>query len=107
MLHVVEYQFRGLPHVHMVIRLMNCFDIDDDDGNGLIDFVNRNFVAEMPRFDGEEYQNVFQEEGEPSFNDAYKEKAIELVRKCNIHRCAVAINGCKTKESDRCRRGYD
>jgi hypothetical protein len=24
--HVVEYQFRGLPHVHMVIRLANCFE---------------------------------------------------------------------------------
>ena len=107
MLHVVEYQFCGLPHVHMVIRLMNCFDIDDDDSNGLINFVNRNFVAKMPRFAGEEYQNVFQKEGEPSFNDAYKEKAVELVRKYNIHRYAIAINGCKTKESDRCRQGYD
>ena len=69
MLHVLEYQFCGLPHVHMVIRLMNCFDIDDDDSDGLINFVNRNFVAKMPRFAGEEYQNVFQKEGEPSFND--------------------------------------
>jgi hypothetical protein len=107
MLHVIEYQFRGLPHAHMAIRLMNCFEIDDDDSDGLINFVNRNFIAEMPRFAGEEYQNVFEEEGGQCFDDAYKEKAVELVRKCNIHRCAIAVNACKRKETDQCRRGYN
>ena len=62
----------------------------------------------MPRFAGEQYQNVFQTEGEEqSFDDAYKKKAVELVRKHNIHGCAVAVNGCRKKQSDQCKYGYD
>ena len=60
----------------------------------------------MPRFKGEEHPNVFHVEGTPPFTDAYKEKCRESVRKHNKHNCAVAINGCKTTESDLCKGGY-
>ena len=60
----------------------------------------------MPRFEGEDNPNVFQEEGHPPFTEAYKEKCRELVCKHKIHKCAVAINGCKKSESDLCKRGY-
>jgi hypothetical protein len=53
--HVIEYQYRGLPHAHMVIHLDDAHDIDDANRDILIDFVNRNFVAEMPRFEGAEH----------------------------------------------------
>ena len=105
-LHVIEYQYRGLPHAHMVIRLEDGIDTDNPDRNVLIDFVNKHFIAEMPRFEGEEHPNVFHVEGTPPFTDAYKEKCRESVRKHNKHNCAVAINGCKTTESDLCKRGY-
>ncbi len=55
--HVIEYQYHGLPHAYMVIRLDDAHDIDDANKDLLIDFVNRNFVAEMPCFKGEEHQN--------------------------------------------------
>jgi hypothetical protein len=29
-----------------------------------------------------------------------------MVRKHNLHKCAVTVNGCKKDISDRCRRGY-
>ncbi len=47
-IHVIEYQYRGLPHAHMVFRLDNAHDIDTDNQEDLIDFVNRNFIAELP-----------------------------------------------------------
>jgi hypothetical protein len=107
-LHVVEYQFRGLPHVHMVLRLTNCFDIDDEDQIGLFEFVDRYFLAEMPRFAGETHQNIFPENNNDiTFDIPYQEKARELVRMHNVHHCAVAINGCKKECTDKCRRGYD
>jgi hypothetical protein len=56
---VIEYQYRGLPHEHIVIRLKDAHDINDPNREDLISFVNRYFVAEMPRFEGEEHQNVY------------------------------------------------
>ena len=49
MLQVIEYQFRGLPHAHMVIHLVDDIDTYNPDRNALIDFVNKHFIAEMPR----------------------------------------------------------
>ena len=72
-LHVIEYQFRGMPHAHIVFRLEKGIDIDDDT-ESLIDFVNKYFIAEMPRFAGEENQNVFQDDGELQFDAMYRKK---------------------------------
>ena len=47
--HVIEYQYRGLPHAHLVVRLDDAHDIDDPNREDLIFFVNRHFVAEMPQ----------------------------------------------------------
>ena len=38
--HVIEYQYRGLPHAHLVIRLGDAPDIDNPDKDYLINFVN-------------------------------------------------------------------
>jgi hypothetical protein len=56
--HVIEYQYRGLPHAHMMLRLDNAHDIDANNHEDLFDFVIRNFVAEMPQFEGDGNQNV-------------------------------------------------
>ena len=71
----------------------------------MIDFVNKYFIAEIPRFAGEENQNVFQDDGELQFDAMYRKKAMELVRTYNIHQCVDAINGCL--KGTRCRRGYN
>ncbi len=104
--HLIEYQYRGLPHAHLVVCLDNAHDIDDPNCEDLIDFVNRHFVVKMPCFEGEEHQNVYAEDGTTAFTDEYKQKAVEVVRMNNTHKCATAINGCKTDDSDKCKWGY-
>jgi hypothetical protein len=47
-IHVIEYQYRGLLHAHMVFCLDNTHDIDTNNQEGLFDFVDRNFIAELP-----------------------------------------------------------
>ncbi len=47
-IHVTEYQYCGLPHAHMVFRLDNAHDIDANNQEDSIDFVDRNFIAELP-----------------------------------------------------------
>jgi hypothetical protein len=49
---VIEYQYRGLPHAHLGVCLDNAHDIDNPNCENLIYFVNRHFVAEMPRLKG-------------------------------------------------------
>jgi hypothetical protein len=46
--HVIEYQYCGMPHAHMVFRLDNAHDIDADNQEDLIGVVDRNFIAELP-----------------------------------------------------------
>jgi hypothetical protein len=41
--HVVEYQYRGLPHAHVVICLKDAYDIDADNRDDLISFGNQHF----------------------------------------------------------------
>jgi hypothetical protein len=47
-IHVIEYQYHGLQHAHMVFRVDSAHDIDTDNQEVLIDFVDRNFIAELP-----------------------------------------------------------
>ncbi len=47
-IHVIEYQYRGLPHAHMVFHLDTAHDIDTDNQEDLIDFFNRIFIAKLP-----------------------------------------------------------
>ncbi len=101
--HMIKYQYRGLPHAHLVVRLDNAHDIDDPNCEDLISFVNRHFAAEMPRFEGEEHQNVYMQD---AFTDNYKRKAVEVVRMNNTHKCITAINGCKKDDDDTCKRGF-
>ncbi len=103
---MIEYQYRGLPHAHLVVRLDDAPDIDDPNREDLIYFVNRHFVAEIPRFEGEEYQNVYTEDGTPAFTEDYKQNAAKAVRMNNTHKCSTAINGCKNEDSGICKRGY-
>jgi hypothetical protein len=93
--HVIEYQYRGLPHAHLVAWLDDANDIDDPNREDLINFVNRHFAAEMPCFDGEEFQNMYAADGAPAYMEQYKQKEVEMVRMINTHRCATAINECK------------
>ncbi len=106
--HVIEYQYCGLPHAHLVAQLDDANDIDDPNCEDLINFVNRHFdfAAEMPHFDGEEFQNIYAADGAHAYTNQYKQKAVEMVRINNTHRCATAINGCKKDANNLCNHGY-
>jgi hypothetical protein len=90
----------------MVFGLRNASDIDAVDLDELISFVNRNSIAEMPRFQGNEYHNIDWWGNENELTEDFKAKALKTVRKHNLHNCAVANNGCKKDVSDRCWHGY-
>jgi hypothetical protein len=100
--HVIEYQYRGLSHAHLVAWLEDAYGIDDPNRDNLIDFVNKHFIAETPRFEGKEFQNIYVSNGEPEFTEKYKWKAVKMVRMNNTHKCATAINGCKKEADDKC-----
>ncbi len=75
-IHVIEYQYRGMPHAHMVFPLDSAHDIDANNQEELIDFADRNFIAELPRFEEEEFQNVRWWDNENELTDDYKAKAL-------------------------------
>ncbi len=103
--HVIEYQYRGLQHAHLVAWFEDAYDIDDPNRANLLDFVNKHFIAEMPRFEGEDYQYTFALDGVPENTDFFKRNAVEMVCMNNTHKCAMAINGCKRETDNKCRRG--
>ncbi len=88
--HVIEYQYCGLPHVHLVARLDDANDIDDPNHEDLINFVNRHFAAEMPRFDGEEFQNIYTTDGAPAYREQYKQKVVEMCWKMRVPICHLS-----------------
>jgi len=92
-MHVIEYQWRGLPHFHMAVRLE---DVDTDDLDESIDFADEFVRAELPT-----------RENFPNLTDEQFNKYKQLVEQHMIHKCANAVNGCKSKPEDACRRGYD
>jgi hypothetical protein len=64
-------------------------------------------LAELPRFKGEEHQNVYtKKDGKSEFTQEYKEKAVEMVRMHNTHKCSTSVNGCKKDIKAECKRGY-
>jgi hypothetical protein len=41
--HVIEYQYHGLPHAHVVICLKDAYEIDVGNCDDLISFANQHF----------------------------------------------------------------
>ncbi len=60
----------------------------------------------MPRFEVEEFQNIYAADGAPAYTDQYKQKVVEMVCMNNTHRCATAINGHKKDANNLCKGGY-
>jgi hypothetical protein len=100
--HMIEYQYCSLPHAHLVARSDDANGIDDPNREDLINFVNRHFAAEMPHFDGEEFQNTYAVDCAPAYMEQYIQKVVEMVCMNNTHRCATAINGCKKDANNFC-----
>jgi hypothetical protein len=84
----------------VVICSKDAYDIDADNRDDLISFVNQHFLAEMPRFERENHQNIYAEDGAQPFTAEYKSKAVETVCMHNTYQCATAVNGCKREKID-------
>ena len=61
-----------MPHAHLVARFENGYDIDDQNPANLMDWVNKYFIAELPRFEGEGCQNIIVISGVPEHTDVFK-----------------------------------
>ena len=84
----IEYQHRGLPHAHLVVRLSNM--PLEEDKEGQLRWIKKHIHSCAPRLDDCEY-----------FTTARR----DLVRKHMLHTCSSAENGCL--KNGICKRRYD
>jgi hypothetical protein len=90
----------------VVICLKDAYGIDADNCDDLISFVNEHFFAEMPRFKGEDHQNIYAEDGAQPFTAKFESKAVEIICMNNTHQCTTSVNGCKREDTDDCKHGF-
>jgi hypothetical protein len=88
-LRCIEYQHRGLPHAHIVIRLSNI--PEPSDPAACSDWIDNFLTCEYPVVDAN---------SSPS-----DRQYLEAVRSCMVHTCSPAVNGC-LDEHGVCRKGY-
>jgi hypothetical protein len=89
-LHVIEYQHRGLPHAHIVLKLTNTPNFRTDrDGVSL--WIESHISACMPVLT----------ETSTAEDRAY----FHLVTKHLVHECSTGVNGCKN-DLGHCTKGY-
>ena len=79
-LRVVEYQKRGLPHMHMIFQLANV----PEDPNELVAWVNQHITAELP---------VHLSTSE----DPDEQRYLNLVKSHMVHKCRRGENGCLSR----------
>jgi len=84
----IEYQHRGLPHVHIVVRLSNMPHKHDVDGQ--LEWMKRHIHSCAPRTEDCSY---------------FTNERRHLVRQHMLHVCSSATNGCL--KDGKCVRGYD
>lgn len=109
-MHVIEYQHRGLPHAHVSVKFHGVPEEPSDDDiatkspdeiaamrKAVIDFINENISCEMRSPDVH---------GEPLSEDDIA--CNELIDEFMIHKCSTAeANGCKKSPAHPCKRGFD
>ena len=84
----IEYQHRGLPHAHIVVRLSNM--PHDEDIEGQLRWIKKHIHSCAPR---------------PHDCDYFTPQRRDLVRKHMLHTCSNAVNGCL--KDGKCKRRYD
>jgi len=86
-MYVIEYQHRGLPHAHIVLRLGNMPNNESD--------------AENIKWIDTHIQACYPQEVETDDDEDYEDKINQHMK----HKCAEAKNGCLDKNGY-CKRGY-
>ena len=81
-MHVIEYQFRGLPHVHIVYRLKG--GSDHDDLPACKAFIKEYIITVMP---------IIKED-----SNSEDKRYFEIVSNMHIHSCGKGPNGCIKKD---------
>ena len=95
-MHVIEFQKRGLPHAHIVFRLADHLPPETTD-EALANYCDNMVCAEMPELPAED---------DISEDAVTQRKYVDLVKQYMIHHCAVAVNGCKQSADGQCKRRY-
>jgi hypothetical protein len=91
---VIEYQHRGLPHAHIVVKFTDGFVPNfKDDPDGVVAWIDTQISAQLPEF------------GESPTEEEKEAKLLVITHM--THKCAVAVNGCKRCSEELCRRGYE
>jgi hypothetical protein len=89
-LHVIEYQHCGLPHAHIVLKLMNTPNFRTD-GEAVSAWIDSHISACMPTL---------------SKSSTEEDRAyFHLVTKHLVHECSTGVNGCKNDQGH-CAKGY-
>jgi hypothetical protein len=88
-LRCIEYQHRGLPHAHIVIRLSNVPESNDPDACS--EWIDQFLTCQYPDINDNS-----------SASDIQYHK---LVEKNMVHKCVKAVNGCLDDQGV-CRKGY-
>jgi hypothetical protein len=95
-MYVIEYQHRGLPHAHIVVRLDN-HPTDEQSDVMKLRYISQHIQARYPQ----QILNCTQTE-----TDIYK-TYFDLIESKMIHKCSTqAPNGCKKDTNSRCRHGF-
>ena len=85
---VIEFQFRGLPHAHVVMRLAG---LPEDDADGLAAWIDTHITATLPALTDD------------STDD--DRRYAELVKSHMTHKCSRGVNGCLNDCSE-CEKGF-
>ena len=89
---VIEYQHRGMPHAHIVVKLSDMPDHEDVEAKTV--FINEFITAKSPPT-----PNAFSTSDDKRYHT--------YVHRHMVHNCAVAVNGCKKCDTSKCKRGYE
>ena len=90
-IHVIEYQHRGLPHVHIVYRIENGPDHNNEEE--CIEWIDRYFCSTVPDLD----ENSTEED------IAYHKLVVEKM----IHKCHGGDNGCIDEDTGLCKKKFN
>jgi hypothetical protein len=117
-MHVIEYQHRGLPHAHIVYRLADAPEkVKRDDSPDVVKdkmekqiryidgYIDENNVEHLPEIIAYRPGKVKGDDLTPE--DVAQNIHDDLIGETELHTCAVASNGCKQKEEDACKRHFD
>lgn len=84
-----EYQHRGLPHAHIIVKLENAPEMDDSDACSR--FIDAHISCCMPCID--------------DYSSDEDKKYKNLVESHLVHHCSRGVNGC-LNDSNICSKGY-